>query len=310
MKILRLAVKILGNLALPKRVGRPFVYQPVVIICCLLVIVAKRLSVRGLYTFLTSSDGCAIAAAIPFPEGAIPNRRTFDRRFKTSMLSVQVAMITITQFAIRRFHLGIARLSLDNRMFPAFGGIWHRKDQKKGIIPKGLRNVDRTAGWGISAYRGWVYGHALDVFVTTGKIVFPVLAFARSLLIRGNTAAKQFATLLPHVKSGAVAADSEYCDEALGILLAETGRLLYAPSKQYPENVPKQKTYRKRKITVEPFYERFLLAFQLRGKLDRKGPQAWSYLVCCCLLYQLMVVYNLSMGNQHPLTVTHLIRML
>lgn len=310
MKIIKLAVKILGDLQLPKRVGRPFVYRPTVIICCLIVMVAKRLSVRGLYTFLQSSDGKTICSAIPFPEGSVPNRRTFDRRFATSMSSLQLAMLTITLFAVKRFHVGVARLSLDNRMFPAYGGMWHRKDQTRGVIPNGLRNIDHTAGWGVSAYRGWVYGHALDVFVTTGKIVFPVLAFARSLLIRGNTAAKQFSHLLPDVRRGAVAADSEYYDGALATVLLQTGRLLYVPSKQYPENVPRQKTYQKRKVTVEPFFERFLLSFQLRGKLDRKGPQAWSYLVTCCLLYQLMVVYNLSMGNQHPLTVTHLIRML
>lgn len=310
VKVLKLAVKLLRKIELPKRAGRPFVYQPVVIICCLLVMVAKHLSVRGLYDFLCRTDGNSARLVIPFPEGKIPNRRTFDRRFKQSLSALQIAMIAMTVFLVKKFHLGIARLSLDNKMFQAFGAIWHRSDQKKGIIPKSLRNVDKTAGWGISAYRGWIFGHALDVFVTTGKLVVPVLAFARTLAIRGNSAAKQFASLLPKVKKGVVAADSEYLDKILAKLLSQTGRSLHTPSKYYPEQRPKSKTYRKRKITVEPFFERFLQAFGLREKLDRKGPQAWPYLVTCCLLYQLMVTHNLLNGNPHPLEVTNLIRIL
>ena len=219
-------------------------------------------------------------------------------------------MIFVTLYVVKHFGIGIARLALDNRMFQAFGNVWHRKNQKTGVVPEKLRNVDTTAGWGISAYRGWIYGHAVEVFVTTGAFVFPVLAFARSLVIRGNTATKQFAYLLPKVQKGVVAADSEYCDDELDQLLQETGRTLHAPSKYYAQNIPKSKTYQKRKITVEPFYERFLLAFALRGKLDRKGPQAWPYLVTCCLFYQLMVVHNLITNAQNPVEVTHLIRML
>ena len=271
---------------------------------------AKQLSVRGLYAFLMSSDGSLFCTVIPFPEGNIPNRRTFDRRFKQSLFSLELSMLAVTRVFVKRFHLGIARLALDNRMFQAVGNLWHRKDQVKGVIPRGLRNVDQTAGWGFSHYRHWIFGHALEVFVTTGTLVVPVLAFAHSLTIRGNTAVKQIIPLLPTVSKGVVAADSEYEDNILGSLLKQTGRMLHAARKRYPKLRPRSKTYQKRKKTVEPFYERFLLAFHARGKLDRKGPQAWPYLMSCCLLYQLMVLHNLLVHAPNPLEVTHLIRML
>ena len=223
---------------------------------------------------------------------------------------LELSLVTVALFFGKRFHLGIARLALDNRMFQAFGNLWHRKDQIKGSIPKGLRNVDQTAGWGFSHYRRWIFGHALEVFVTTGNIVIPVLAFAHSLTNRGNTAIKQVVTLLPKTQKGVVAADSEYEDPILNDLLLQTGRFLHAARKRYPKLRPKSKTYQKRKKTVEPFYERFLLAFNARGKLDRKGPQAWPYLMTCCLLYQLMVLHNLLIHAAKPLEVTHLIRML
>lgn len=205
VKILKIVLNILPEIKLPRKAGRPFIYSVKVIVCCLLVMVAKKLSVRGLYAFLTSKEDYqaeAIRNTIPFPSGNIPNRRTFNRRFKRSMLSIQKYMLSAVLLLVKRLSIGIARLSLDNRMFEAFGAIWHRKDQEKGIIPERLRNVDVTAGWGVSAYRGWIFGHALDVFVTTGKLVIPVIALGRSLVIRGNTAVKTITSLLPGVKKG------------------------------------------------------------------------------------------------------------
>lgn len=313
VKILKLVVDVLPEVNPPKRVGAPLSYSPLVMMCCFLIMVAKKLSVRGLYAFLINqSDYQAqmVRKAIPFPDNQIPSRRTFDRRLKSWLPSGQQYMLVATSFLVKKFKLGIARLAVDNRMFEAVGSTWHRKDQKQGTIPKGLRNVDQSAGWSMSAYRGWVFGHGLDVLTTTGKLVVPILAVARSLIIRGNTALKQIVHLLPQVKKGVVSADSEYCDQSLDQLLKATGRSLHAPSKKNPSKTPKSKTYQRRKVTVEPFYERFLLAFTNRGKLDRKGPQAWPFLVNCCFLYQLMVIYNLMQKNPNPLQVTHLIRIL
>ena len=40
-------------------------------------------------------------------------------------------------------------------------------------MPKGLRNVDKTANWSKSAYHGWVYGYGLHL--TTTRHGFPVM---------------------------------------------------------------------------------------------------------------------------------------
>ncbi len=44
-------------------------------------------------------------------------------------------------------------------MNKAKGPVWHKKQKEKGIIPKGLRGVDRQATWCKSNADGWVYGH-------------------------------------------------------------------------------------------------------------------------------------------------------
>lgn len=311
VKILKIVLSLIPEIPLEKGVGRPYVYKPVIVVCCFIVMVAKKLSVRALHAFLISNEAQAVAVkrTVPFPDGKIPSRRTFDRRLKDGILALQAYMLAGAMLLVHKFHVGIGRLALDNRMFEAFGALWHRKDQLAGTIPKGVRNVDKTAGWGISHYRGWVFGHALEVFVTTGKYVIPILASAHSLVKKGNTVVRPIVHFLPKVKKGAVSADSEYEDSVLGVLLKQTGRNLHAASKRRPKLTPKTKTYQRRKVTVEPFFERFLLAF-VTGKLDRKGPQAWPVLITCCLLYQLMVIHNFMERAPNPLIVTHLIRML
>lgn len=44
-------------------------------------------------------------------------------------------------------------------MIRSNGRIWHKKYKEQGIMPKGLRNVDKEASWSKSRYDGWVYGH-------------------------------------------------------------------------------------------------------------------------------------------------------
>jgi len=315
VKILKVVLEILPKIELPARRGRPFVYSPRVIVCCFLVMVAKRLSKRGLYAFLTSHDDLAavmIRETIPFPGKVIPNRRTFDRRLGSIQSVAQLYLLTGAKFLKQRIGLGLARLALDNRMFPAKGGVWHSKNQKQGIIPEKLRDVDQTAGWGKSAYRGWVFGHGLDVFVTTGKLVVPVLALGRSLKIKGSPAAKSVASLLGciKVKKGIVAADSEYESRVLDSLLQLSGRRLHTPGKRHPGKAPKSKTYQRRKTTVEPLYERILLALSARGKLPFKGEQAWGWLMVGLLLYQLAIIHQVINYHPNPMRVTHLIHIL
>jgi len=313
VKILKVVIDLLPNIELPKRVGAPFTYSSKVIICCLLVMVAKRLSKRGLYTFLTNkSDPVSIAvrSVIPFPDNSIPTRRTFDRRLSNCHLFVQLYLLEGAYLLTKHGFIGLSRLALDNRMFEAMGAIWHRKDQISGTLPEGLRNVDTLAGWGVSHYRGWVFGHALDVFCTVGKLVIPVLAIARSLTIRGNTAAKRHAYLLPKVKKGVVSADAEYEDRELGEYLKVNGRSLHAAKRKNPKSTPKSVTYQKRKTTVEPLYERFLLALSARGKLPFKGKCAHGWMMIALFLYQVAVIYKIMSKNPDPLKVTHLVHAL
>lgn len=44
-------------------------------------------------------------------------------------------------------------------MVKARGPVWHQKQKKQGIIPRGLTGLDTQATWSYSHADGWVYGH-------------------------------------------------------------------------------------------------------------------------------------------------------
>lgn len=53
----------------------------------------------------------------------------------------------------------IKKASADKMMVKARGPVWHQKQKKQGIVPKGLRGLDRDGIWGKSQAKGWIYGH-------------------------------------------------------------------------------------------------------------------------------------------------------
>jgi hypothetical protein len=63
-------------------------------------------------------------------------------------------------------------VSADKMMIQARGPVWHRKQQKLGIIPKGLTGLDTAASWSYSKSDGWVYGHGTFCMVAcTNRIL-------------------------------------------------------------------------------------------------------------------------------------------
>ena len=78
-------------------------------------------------------------------------------------------------------------VSVDKMMNESLGPVWHRSQKSRGIIPKGLRGVDKEANWGVSASDGWVYGHgSLSIVVNSKKHAF--LGLFRYMPNNGNEA--------------------------------------------------------------------------------------------------------------------------
>ena len=86
---------------------------------------------------------------------ACPSHVTLCRRYQALGLRLQAfAGFVAAPPATQRlgFHAGV--VYEDKSLFKACGLVGHQKDKAKNYVPPGLRNVDKTAAWGYSGYRG------------------------------------------------------------------------------------------------------------------------------------------------------------
>ena len=103
-----------------------------------------------------------------------PSRSTLGRRYKALAVFVSEFCEFIVDSGVsKRYGFSHDLAYEDKSLFKAKGSVWHKKDRAKNHIPKGLRNVDRTASWSKSGYHGWVYGYGLHL--TTTRHGFPVM---------------------------------------------------------------------------------------------------------------------------------------
>lgn len=71
----------------------------------------------------------------------------------------------------------------------AKGPIWHKKQKDKGIIPDGLRGLDKEATWCTSNTDGWIYGHS-SFSLTSHR--YPVLGSFMWMPNSGNEAKRMW----------------------------------------------------------------------------------------------------------------------
>ena len=105
-----------------------------------------------------------------------PSRLTLTRRYKALSVCVGEFCEFIADSRVSNGYGFPHALAYEYKsLFKARGPVWHKKDRAKNHIPKGLRNVDKTASWSKSAYHGWVYGdHGLHLTVYACRGLDPV----------------------------------------------------------------------------------------------------------------------------------------
>jgi hypothetical protein len=63
----------------------------------------------------------------------------------------------------------INKVSADKMMVRSKGPVWHKKQKEQGIVPEGLRGLDKEATWSFSMADRWIYGHG-TFCITTHEI--------------------------------------------------------------------------------------------------------------------------------------------
>lgn len=150
-------------------------------------------------------------------------------------------------------------------MIKARGGrVWHKKDKQAGIIPKGLRGVDKAATWSYSKADGWIYGHGTFCLTSHAKSVVGLFIWMPNSASEAKRLGEEipaFASLLE-----TVCMDSKADDEKMySDLKRDFGiKLLTVPRKNMDKSERRQKMiveqmktenrviYKQRSVTVEP----------------------------------------------------------
>ena len=144
--------------------GRPKTYSDVSLVVFYATMTLKQINTTRTHPLMLET------LRLPY----CPSRSTLARRYKALLPYLSEFCEFIAEWSVSNgYGFSHAVAYEDKSLFKARGPVWHNKDRAKSYIPKGLRNVDKTASWSKSAYHEWVYGYGLHL--TTTRHGFPIM---------------------------------------------------------------------------------------------------------------------------------------
>jgi hypothetical protein len=155
-------------------------------------------------------------------------------------------------------------VSADKMMSQARGPVWHRKQQKQGIIPKGLRGLDTDGTWSYSKSEGWGYGHGTCCMVACQSRVLGAFKWMRNSAHEAKRMWGETGKLKGVITT--VLMDSKAADQGLFFeFQRQRQRLLLTTPRKGADKSPRrkrmvqvlkasknQRLYKQRSSTVEP----------------------------------------------------------
>jgi hypothetical protein len=295
------------------KMGRPYVYPTTVILRCFVVRIWFRIpSNNALHYFLSINTAhiCKIMRACGLQ--SLPDRRTFDRRFKT--LPVQNIVSCTGQRFLREDLVEKEAGAADSAILPC-KKVWHHSDMKKGRIS--VSGIDTDARWGYSKARGWVFGYKLHLSCSTGRLAVPLTACITSANVYD-----------PHMYEGLVeplsglvshmAADSIYSGKEPYDYSEEKGIVLVCLIRRHRhtkgERLRRYYFYRSKKGqaiirkrgAIERLFDRIKDTFGM-STIPRGYDNVSSYVLTCVFVYQIAIYYNCITGRSRPQCVKHML---
>jgi hypothetical protein len=156
--------------------GMPKVYSEQTIFKVYLVSVLKQLwSRRSLWRYLSQMPSVATACGLL----RIPDRRTLDRRLAEVAPQAEAQIQALGLVLSLEAVTDAMTAASDGSAFATPGPVWHKADKQAGIVPKGLRGLDKDADWIQSTYHGWVYGYKAHVTISTAPTSVRAVLSAR-----------------------------------------------------------------------------------------------------------------------------------
>jgi len=297
---------LIGLIPCPKPVkkrGHPYVYSPTVMLRCFIVRVWLRIpSNSALHDYFSLDKAYNRKVMKACGLDRLPDRRTFDRRFKTVALDIKVRIDAMGALFVKERLIDPYIASVDSCLLKAKGHVWHKSSMKKNVVPRS--GIDTDARWGFSRSKGWIFGYKLHLACSSGSLIVPLSADFTTANIADNNMYQSITASLPD-GVGYVAADEGYDDHTLYDFSRYRGFELVCPITRYEHTDGErlelmhfydselgQCIYAWRGVSVEPLIEHIKDVFDIDPLPVRGLDNARSIVLLSVLLYQVMVYYN------------------
>jgi hypothetical protein len=270
------------------------------ILKAVVIMVIRRLyTAYSLLKFLEQDTDLTVQLRSVLTEGShFPCRRTWERRLEAlpDRLPALIGCLGRHVAGLVQPWLEAGRAAvLDSTPLRAKGGVWHKKDREKGIVPHS--SIDTTAHWSKSGYHGWWYGFKLHLAATIGSLWIPLAADLTPANVYDAQPAPALVRELP-LEIVYVLGDTHYHDPVLQTACRLSNRWLVASRHgAYPHTDPGVEVRRifhtLRSQAIEPFNALFKNVFEWGGQVPLKGLKRVKLIVLgAVLVYQLVLLHQ------------------
>jgi hypothetical protein len=285
--------------------GRPRVYPDRLFVKALVVMIVRHVPrVHGLLAMLDepTAEMGRLRALLTDERGRFPARRTWERRLATvpAALPAQVACLGAHLIAVLRpWEAGGRAAAVDSTVLRARGGVWHKKDRARGVVPH--TSIDTEAHWTKSGWHGWVYGWKLHVVTTVAAVWIPLAAELTPANRADNEQAPALLRRLP-AEVRFVLGDVHYADPDLRALCAADDRVLVTtrpgPYPHTDDGVEVRRVFHAlRSRSLENFNSQFKAIFGCLGQVPTRGLVATQrFALGAVLVYQLTLLLRHEAG--------------
>jgi len=284
--------------------GRPKDYPDLLFLKALVIMIIRHLhKVHELLAVLAqpTTEMQALRALLTV-DGAYPSRRTWERRLKAvpDTLPAQIGCLGRYLVALIQPWANCGRaVATDSTTLPAKGGVWHRRDRERGIVPH--TSIDTEAGWTKSGWHGWVYGWKLHLVSIVAAVWIPLAADLTPANVADNEIAPALLRELPP-DTRFVTGDLHYNAPNVREVCERDGLTLvttrYGPYPHTDAGVEVRRIFHKlRSLAIENFNEHFKGIFDSHGQVPTKGLiNTRRFALGAILVYQLALLYRFEHG--------------
>lgn len=280
--------------------GRPRVYPEKVFLKALVIMIIRHVhKVHELLSVLAQPTvEMQALRAMMTVDGCYPSRRTWERRLQALPESLPAQIGCLGRHLVALIcpwaHCGRAAAA-DSTVLRAKGGVWHKKDREKGIVPH--TSIDTEAHWTKSGWHGWVYGWKLHLIATVAAVWIPLAAELTPANAADNIAIEPLLWELPS-EARYVLGDQHYHAPNVARVCQYTGRhLITSQPGAYPHTdrgVAVRRVFHKlRSVTIENLNEQFKGIFDVHGQVPTKGlSNTRRFALGAIFVYQLALWYR------------------